>query len=96
MRSTLIAAGGALLTAAALFGTAGAAAADQWYDEAWNNSYPSHCGLGVNEDSTYQHVTKHGVFAGTRAADGCKGGKYDDHGADDRYDDDNGNEGAER
>ncbi|MFC5827480.1 hypothetical protein [Nonomuraea insulae] len=74
MRKTLIAAGGALLTAAALFGTAGTAAADIWTD--WNHHYPDHCGVGVNEDTTYHHVTEHGVFAGTREADGCKAGDH--------------------
>ncbi|GAA3556572.1 hypothetical protein GCM10022419_041330 [Nonomuraea rosea] len=72
MKGSLIAAGGALLAAAVLFGTAGTAAADTWTD--WNHQYPDHCGLGVNEDTTYHHVTHHGVFAGTRDADGCKGG----------------------
>ncbi|MEV0387345.1 hypothetical protein [Nonomuraea sp. NPDC050643] len=74
MRSILIATGGALLTAAALFGTAGPAAADPWTD--WNNThtYPRHCAAGLNEDTTYHHVTHHGVFAGTRDADGCKSG----------------------
>ncbi|MFG1703077.1 hypothetical protein ACFLIM_07780 [Nonomuraea sp. M3C6] len=69
MRSSLIATGGALLAAAALFGSAGAAAADTWTD--WNHRYPDHCGLGVNEDTTYHLVTRYGIFAGTRAA-GCK------------------------
>ncbi|MFB4277927.1 MULTISPECIES: hypothetical protein [unclassified Nonomuraea] len=74
MRSSLIAAGGALLTAAALFGTAGTAAADIWID--WTHTYPRHCALGVNDDTTYHHVTDHGVFAGTRDADGCKGNHH--------------------
>jgi hypothetical protein len=72
MKGSLIATGGALLAAAVLFGTAGTAAADTWTD--WNHTYPDKCGLGVNEDTTYHHVTDHGVFAGTRDADGCKGG----------------------
>ncbi|SEG99820.1 hypothetical protein SAMN05444920_11496 [Nonomuraea solani] len=73
MRSSLIA-GGALLAAAALFGSASPAAADIWTD--WNHTYPKDCGLGLNEDTTYHHVTHHGVFAGTRDADGCKGGSH--------------------
>ncbi|MCF6472785.1 hypothetical protein FAF44_30965 [Nonomuraea sp. MG754425] len=70
MRGSLIAAGGALLAAATLFGAAGPAAADIWTD--WTHHYPEHCNLGVNEDSTYHHVTSQGVFAGTRDADACK------------------------
>ncbi|WP_043627278.1 hypothetical protein [Nonomuraea candida] len=73
MRSSLIAAGGALLAAAALFGSAGSAAADIGRDwDHWNEQYPGHCDLGLNDDTTYHHVTKHGVFAGTRDADSCK------------------------
>ncbi|SDK61379.1 hypothetical protein [Nonomuraea jiangxiensis] len=70
MRSSLIAAGGALLAAAALYGTAGTAAAGTWKDG--DSHYPQHCDIGVNDDSTYHHVTHQGVFAGTREADGCK------------------------
>ncbi|MFI6633846.1 hypothetical protein ACIBI7_33640 [Nonomuraea fuscirosea] len=77
MRKSLIAAGSALLTAAALFGTTGTAAADIWTD--WNHTYPKDCGVGLNEDTTYHHVTDHGVFAGTRDADGCKGGGHQGH-----------------
>ncbi|MFC4011213.1 hypothetical protein ACFOY2_28580 [Nonomuraea purpurea] len=83
MRCSLIATGGALLAAAAVFGSAGAATADIWTD--WTHHYPSNCGFGVNEDTTYHHVTPHGVYAGTRDADGCKnshghGGWGHDHG----------------
>ncbi|MBF8193912.1 hypothetical protein ITP53_51210 [Nonomuraea sp. K274] len=85
MRGSLIATGGALLAAAMVFGSAGTAAADIWND--WTHHYPAHCDLGVNDDSTYHHITDHGVFSGTRDADACKGhngwahnGKWDwDH-----------------
>ncbi|HEX4812956.1 MAG TPA: hypothetical protein VFV66_09410 [Nonomuraea sp.] len=82
MRSSLTATGGALLAAAALFAGAAPAAADgndSWGD--WSKHYPHKCSLGVNDDSTYHHVTKHGVYAGTRDADGCKSHskKDDDH-----------------
>lgn len=69
MKGSLSAAGGTLLIAAALFGTAGAADADVWD---WNRHYPDHCSLGTNDDSIYHHVTKHGVYAGIRDADACK------------------------
>jgi len=71
MRSSLVAAGGALLIAAAVFGTAGTAAAEIWSDHRWNER-PRACGLVLNDDSTYHWVTKHGVFAGTRDADACR------------------------
>jgi hypothetical protein len=70
MRSSLIATGGALLAAATVFGSAGTAAADIWTD--WTHHYPAHCTVGINDDTTYHHVTHHGVFAGTRDADACK------------------------
>ncbi|MEV0999825.1 hypothetical protein [Nonomuraea sp. NPDC050202] len=75
MRKSLTATGGALLAAAVLFGTAGSASADGKKDHAWAerwNKHPQHCGLGMNDDSTYSHITKHGVFLGTRDADVCK------------------------
>ncbi|GAB2925436.1 hypothetical protein [Nonomuraea sp. NPDC052634] len=71
MRSSLVAAGGALLITAAVFGTAGTAAADIWSDHKWNK-HPRACGLALNDDSTYHWITKHGVFAGTRHANACK------------------------
>lgn len=74
MKGSLSAAGGTLLVAAVLFGTAGAASADVWD---WNRHYPDHCSLGTNDDSIYHHVTKHGVYAGIRDADACRN---DDHG----------------
>ncbi|KAB8195365.1 hypothetical protein FH608_013520 [Nonomuraea phyllanthi] len=79
MRSSLIATGGTLLAAAALFSSAAPATAGS---ADWNHRHPDHCWLGVSEDTTYHHVTSHGVFSGTRDADGCnKGswGHHDDH-----------------
>ncbi|MET8865421.1 hypothetical protein ABZW11_20995 [Nonomuraea sp. NPDC004580] len=87
MRSSLVAAGGALLITAAVFGTAGSAAADIWSDHSWNE-HPRACGLVLNDDSTYHHITKHGVFAGTRDADACKDGHKHHWGWDDDADDD--------
>ncbi|WP_188197421.1 hypothetical protein [Nonomuraea sp. SYSU D8015] len=81
MRSSLIATGGALLAAAVLFGGAAPATAgddsgtrDRWNDSwgDWSQHYPQHCDVGVNDDQTYHHVTKQGVFAGTRDTDGCQ------------------------
>lgn len=74
MRGNLIATGGALLVAAAVFSMAGVAAADAWSDE--RHWHPDNCSLGTNDDSTYHHVTKYGRFAGTRDADACKGGEH--------------------
>ncbi|MGW3349719.1 hypothetical protein ACWDA3_41030 [Nonomuraea rubra] len=98
MRKSLTATGGALLAAAVLFGAAGSAVADDGKDYAWAEEWlkhPQHCGLGMNDDSTYQHITKHGVFAGTRDADVCKKMESKDHrehwaGDDDSDDDDYG------
>ncbi|NRQ36119.1 hypothetical protein HII36_30430 [Nonomuraea sp. NN258] len=71
MRVSLIAAGGALLAAAAIFGTAGAASAD--FSDPQNNV--TDCALGTNDDSTYQRVLPNGaVMSGTRDADACKNG----------------------
>ncbi|MGW0804014.1 hypothetical protein [Nonomuraea sp. NPDC002799] len=82
MKSSLIAAGGVLLAAATVFVSAGSANADQWVD--WTHHYPNHCGIGVNDDSTYHHVTRNGIYAGTRDADACKNygnyGNYGKHG----------------
>ncbi|GGT05660.1 hypothetical protein ACFFV7_09195 [Nonomuraea spiralis] len=77
MRGSLIATGGALLVAAAVFGMAGVAGADTWSDE--KHWHPDNCSLGTNDDSTYLHVTRDGVFAGTRDADACEK-KKDHHG----------------
>ncbi|TYB60262.1 hypothetical protein FXF51_32250 [Nonomuraea sp. PA05] len=101
MRKSLTAAGGALLAAAVLFGTAGSVAADEGKEPVWSEhwaKHPQNCGLGMNDDSTYQHVTKHGVFAGTRDADVCKkfeSKDYREHwsGDDDDDDDDDGDDG---
>lgn len=89
MRSSLIAAGGAFLAAAVLFGGATPATAtadrDRW-DESWSNwaqHYPERCGLGLNDDTTYHHVTAQGVFAGTRDADACRGDRRGDVNAED-------------
>ncbi|MFG1694954.1 hypothetical protein [Nonomuraea sp. NPDC049309] len=71
MRSSLVAAGGALLITAAVFGTAGTAAAATWSNQKWND-HPRACGLVLSDDTTYHWVTKHGVFAGTRDADACR------------------------
>ncbi|MFI9837386.1 hypothetical protein ACIHFD_10155 [Nonomuraea sp. NPDC051941] len=73
MRNSLIAVGGALLAATALYGSATPATADDHGKH--HNS--KHCGLGVGDDITYHHVTDHGVFAGTRKTKACK----DDGGA---------------
>ncbi|MEW1847004.1 hypothetical protein AB0392_54400 [Nonomuraea angiospora] len=68
MRNSLIAVGGALLAATALYGSVTPAMADT--DSKHHN--PKHCGLGVDDDITYHHVTDHGVFAGTRETKACK------------------------
>ncbi|MEV4577676.1 hypothetical protein AB0K16_30980 [Nonomuraea jabiensis] len=70
MRNSLIAVGGALLAATALYGSATPATADR--DPKHHHS--KHCGYGVDDDITYHHVTDHGVFAGTREINACKDG----------------------
>ncbi|GAA4905901.1 hypothetical protein HD597_003143 [Nonomuraea thailandensis] len=92
MKKSLIATGGALLAAAMLFGTAGSASAGDEKDYAWAEEWakrPKHCGLGLNDDTTYHHITKHGVFAGTRDSDVCKKSDSKDW-SDDEGDDDYG------
>ncbi|MCK2216146.1 hypothetical protein MF672_020425 [Actinomadura sp. ATCC 31491] len=83
MRRSLIAAGGAFIAATVMFGGVAAAGGnpnDEWNDQwthawgHWAHESPQDCALGMNDDATYHHVTKHGVFAGTRDADACKGG----------------------
>ncbi|TMR07214.1 hypothetical protein ETD86_51930 [Nonomuraea turkmeniaca] len=87
MRSSLIAAGGALL-AAALLGTAGPAVADdhdRWAH--WAKQYPHHCNLGLNDDLIYHHVTHKGdVYAGVRDSDACKKEKHGDYDYYDKHD----------
>ncbi|TYB52967.1 hypothetical protein FXF51_50220 [Nonomuraea sp. PA05] len=72
MKRTLIAAGGALATAAALVALAGPAAA-----------VPSYCNLSLSDASRSVGIDVWGVFAGQREADACES----DHGtAHDKWD----------
>ncbi|TDD35788.1 hypothetical protein E1286_39075 [Nonomuraea terrae] len=86
MTRSLIAAGGALLTAAALFGSAGPAAADdEWHDRSHKNSH--HCGLWISDDRSFDFITKDGIFTGKRDSDACKDGwKHTHHDDDKKWD----------
>ncbi|TMR90818.1 hypothetical protein [Nonomuraea basaltis] len=75
MRSSLIAAGGALFAAAALFGSASPAAAVKGLDhDNWGDQFSSlsNCVLKANEGLVVQSVTKEGVFSASSNSSSCK------------------------